>query len=132
MKRKQYLFDTHALVFWYTRQSVSKEFIKYFDAQNNLGNLCISSISFWELALLTKKGKLQIEDVESWRIELLTSTNLVLLEPSSSEMIKSVLLPDFHKDPFDRLLIVQANNNNATLVTKDKNISKYSVPVFWK
>ena len=48
-----------------------------------------------------------------------------------SEMIESVQLPNFHKDPFDRLLIVQANNKKAILVTKDPNIRKYSVAVFW-
>ena len=132
MKRNKYLFDTHALIFWYTRESVSKEFIKYFDKQNDLGNLFVSAISFWELALLTKRGKIEIYDVESWRIELLTNTNLVLLEPSVSEMIQSVQLPDHKNDPFDRLLVVQANNNNAVLVSKDSSIVKYDVSVFWK
>lgn len=132
MSAKKYLFDTHALIFWYTQVSVSSDFIKYFDKQNDLGNLFLSSISFWELALLAKKGKVEIEDVESWRIELLTNTNLVLLEPSASEMIQSVQLPDHHKDPFDRLLIIQANNNNASLISRDKSISQYDVSMFWK
>jgi len=61
--------------------------------------LLVSSISFWEAALLNKKGKIEIKDVESWRNELLANTSLVL--------------------------IVQANNNKATLVTKDLNIKKY-------
>ena len=132
MKREKYLFDTHALLFWYTREFVSKEFIEYFDRQNDLGNLFVSSISFWELALLAKKSKIEIEDVESWRIELLTNTNLILLEPSVSEMIQSVKLPAHHNDPFDRLLIIQANNNNVVLVSKDSSILKYDVSVFWK
>ena len=93
--------------------------------------MLVSSISFWEAALLNKKGKIEIKDVESWRNELLANTSLVLIVPSASEMIESVQLPDYHKDPFDRLLIVQANNNKATLVTKDLNIKKYSVPVYW-
>jgi len=131
MKRKLYLFDTHALIFWCNKQSVSEDFINYFDKQDQFGNLLVSSISFWEAVLLTKKGKIEIEDVELWRDELLSNTNLVLIDPSASEMIKSVQLPDFHKDPFDRLLIAQANNNNAILVTKDTNIKKYSVPVYW-
>ena len=132
MSGEKYLFDTHALIFWYTRESVSNDFIKYFDRQNDLGNIFLSSISFWELALLVKRGKIEIEDVESWRLELLTNTNLVLLEPSASEMIQSVQLPEHHKDPFDRLLIIQANNNNASLVSRDVTISKYAVSLFWK
>jgi PIN domain nuclease of toxin-antitoxin system len=46
-------------------------------------------------------------------------------------MIESVHLPDYRKDPFDRLLIVQAKKNNAVLVTKDEHISKYAVKTFW-
>lgn len=61
--------------------------------------MLVSSISFWEAALLNKKGKIEIKDVESLRNELLAHTSLVL--------------------------IVQANNNKATLVTKDPNIKKY-------
>ena len=132
MKGEKYLFDTHALLFWYTREYVSKEFIRYFDRQNDSGNLFASSISFWELALLAKRDKVEIGNVESWRIELLNNTNLVLWEPSASEMIQSVDLPDYHRDPFDRLLIVQANNRQAKLVSRDVNIAQYSVSVFWK
>ena len=56
MKRNAYLFDTHALIFWNNKESVSEEFIEFFDEQNQQGRLYISSISFWEVALLVKKG----------------------------------------------------------------------------
>jgi len=46
-------------------------------------------------------------------------------------MIDSVSLPDHHKDPFDRLLIAQANRRNMTLVTRDTDIAKYDVSLFW-
>jgi len=131
MKNNLYLFDTHALISLCNQQSVSDKFIKYFDKQEQLGNILVSAISFWETALLVKKGKLEIEDIESWRAQLFANTDLVFIEPSASEMIMSVQLPDFHKDPFDRLLIAQALSNKATLVTKDRNIQKYQVPVYW-
>ncbi len=53
------------------------------------------------------------------------------MDPSASAMIDSVLLPDIHKDPFDRLLIAQANQNHFLLVTKDQTIQKYEVETFW-
>jgi PIN domain nuclease of toxin-antitoxin system len=40
-------------------------------------------------------------------------------------------LPLVHKDPFDRILIVQAKLTGSTLVSPDKNFSKYPVEVFW-
>jgi PIN domain nuclease of toxin-antitoxin system len=132
VSRHRYILDTHALLFWYTRESVSESFIQYFDRQNDLGNLLISAIAFWELALLKTKGKIEIDDLDNWKNELLVNTRLEMVVPSSSEMIRSVELPDFHKDPFDRLLVIQAKTHNARLVTKDKNIAQYPVKVFWK
>lgn len=132
MKKKAYLFDTHALIFWNNNESISEEFISFFDNQVQKGRLYISSISFWEIALLVKKGRMSISDVHAWKNEILRNTNIRLIEPSASEMINSTLLPDHHKDPFDRLLIAQAMQNNLLIVTKDRNIDKYEVETFWK
>ncbi|MBA2349425.1 MAG: hypothetical protein H0V81_14145 [Solirubrobacterales bacterium] len=41
------------------------------------------------------------------------------------------LLPDHHRDPFDRLLVAQADVERATLVTSDAILSRYDVPVLW-
>ena len=131
MKKEAYLFDTHALVFWNNKETVSEEFINFFDNQMQQGRLYVSSISFWEIALLVKKGKIAISDLHAWKNEILNNTNIRLIEPSASEMIDSTLLPDHHKDPFDRLLIVQANQNKFLIVTKDRDIHKYQVKTFW-
>ena len=131
MRKKAYLFDTHALVFWNNRESVSEEFISFFDNQAQKGHLYVSSISFWEIALLVKKGRMSISDVHAWKNEILSNTNILLVEPSASEMIHSTLLPDHHKDPFDRLLIAQANQNSLRIVTKDRKIDKYEVETLW-
>ncbi len=130
-KKSLYLFDTHSLVFWSNKEIVSKEFIKFFDKQDQQCNLYVSSISFWEIALLVKKGKLEIEDIHAWKNELLKNTNIRLIHPSEAELIDSTLLPDYHNDPFDRALIAQTNHNNFKLVTKNEIIKKYKVPVFW-
>lgn len=131
MKKNAYLFDTHALLFWNNREFVSEEFITFFDDQAQKGHVYVSSISFWEIALLVKKGKISMSDVHAWKNEILSNTDIRLVEPSASEMIYSTLLPDYHKDPFDRLLIAQTNQNNLVLVTKDKDIQQYEVAVFW-
>jgi len=131
LKKDSYLFDTHALIFWSNKELVSDDFIKYFDKQDQKGNIFVSSISFWEIALLVKKGKIEMKDIHGWKNEILSNTNVKLINPTSSEMIDSTLLPDHHKDPFDRLLIAQAHRNKLLLVTKDKKIQKYTVSTFW-
>jgi len=131
LKRDHYLFDTHALLFWSNQVAVSEDFVKFFDKQEQSGTLFVSTIAFWEIALLVKKGRLAISDVHAWVSELTNNTNIHLIEPSASEMIDSTLLPDHHKDLFDRLLIAQANHHNLILVTQDRDIAKYDVKHFW-
>lgn len=126
-----YLFDTHALIFWVNKESVSPDFIQYFDQRDRNGLLYVSTISFWEIALLVQKGKVLIADLHMWKDQLLGRTNLRLLEPSATEMINSTLLPQHHKDPFDRLLIAQANHHDLKLVTQDQTIQQYTVGHFW-
>ena len=131
MKKDAYLFDTHALVFWNYKVAVSEAFVKYFDRQAQHGTLYVSSVTFWEVAFLVKKERLAIPDIHAWKDELLNYTSIQLIRPSSSEMIDSTLLPDHHKDPFDRLLIAQAIQNDLILVTQDQRIQKYDVRHIW-
>ena len=131
MRRQSYLFDTHSLIFWDNKEAVSKDYVKFFDQQDQKGKIYVSSISFWEISLLVKKGRIEIKDVHAWKNELLSNTNIRLIDPSASELIDSNLLPDHHKDPFDRVLITQANSRNLLFVTKDQTINEYDVSVFW-
>ncbi len=90
-----------------------------------------STVSFWEIALLVKKGRIAIEDIHGWQKSLVKNSQIRLMSPDPGEMIDSVFLPDLHKDPFDRLLISQARNNSCSLVTKDELIKQYHVKTFW-
>ena len=126
-----YFFDTHALIFWSTKEWVSKEFLDFFDIQTRQGNVLASAITFWEVALLSKKGKVEINNVHAWMSGLLENTAIKIINPSASDMIDSTLLPDHHRDPFDRLLIVQALRHNALFVTKDAAVMNYSIDTFW-
>jgi PIN domain nuclease of toxin-antitoxin system len=80
---------------------------------------------------LVKKGKVALNNIHAWKAELFKNTNLKLINPSVDEMIDATLLPNIHKDPFDRLLIIQANHHGALLVTKDLIIPQYDVQTFW-
>jgi PIN domain nuclease of toxin-antitoxin system len=126
-----YLLDTHALIFWFNKENMSSEFISFLDKQNEENTLFISPISFWEIALLVKKKRIEMEDPSGWQSNLMVHSQIKTMVPSAGEMIESVNLPDLHNDPFDRLLIVQAKNNNCLLVTKDKIIKQYDVKTFW-
>lgn len=130
---EEYLLDTHALLYWYTRNQneASEAFFEFFDQQNQIGSLKVSTICFLEIALLIKKGKIQIGDPYQWQSRLLEKTKLEVLSPSPKELMDSVFLPEYHKDPFDRTLIAQSIQHSLILVTKDSEIKKYALSTFW-
>ena len=49
----------------------------------------------------------------------------------SSEVIRIMSLPFIHKDPFDRIIIAQAKEENLTILTKDSNIPLYDIKTLW-
>ena len=82
------------------------------------------ALIFW-----VEKEEVSTEFIEFLDIQAHSPAKMI--EPIVSDMIDSTLLPNHHKYPFDRLLIAQANSSNAILVTRDAQISKYSVTTFW-
>ncbi|MCI0470306.1 MAG: type II toxin-antitoxin system VapC family toxin [Candidatus Aminicenantes bacterium] len=131
MKEEKYLLDTHSLFFWIIKEEISFDFIDFLDRQSKNGKVLISSVSFWEIALLKKRGRIDIEDIYRWTDDILSYSPAKIIEPTISDMIDSTLLPDYHKDPFDRLLVAQAKNNHAILVTRDRLIPRYSIGTLW-
>jgi len=126
-----YLLDTHALIFWVNQDNISSTLSQFLDEKSKFKQLMVSSISFWEIGLLMQKEKLRIADIFTWKKQLFENTNIKLIVPSVDEFLYSTQLPLYHKDPFDRILIIQANFHSAKLVTKDKAINQYDVEVFW-
>ncbi len=128
---KQYLLDTHALIFWCYKIDVTEKFLAFFDQQAKQGNLFCSAINFLEIALLDKKGRISIPDLEQWHAELQAHSSLHTITPSAVEMIRSASLPAIHKDLFDRLLVAQAQHHAMTLVSKDALVMQYDVQTIW-
>ena len=126
-----YLLDTHAFIFWINEEEISTDFVKFLDETNAKGKLYVSTVTFWEIALLVKKGRLEIDDLHVWKAEILNNTAIQVLSPSITEMIFSTELEDHHKDPFDRLLISQARQNKLEIVTRDRMFLKYAASIFW-
>lgn len=126
-----YLLDTHAFIFWINEEEISTDFVKFLDETNAQGKLYVSTVTFWEIALLVKKGRLQIDDLHVWKAEILNNTAIQVLSPSITEMIFSTELEDHHKDPFDKLLISQARQNKLKIVTRDSMFPKYNASIFW-
>lgn len=124
------LIDTQVLIWYVTSSdSISNRAKRLIDKQKKDGLIYVSSISIWEIALLTQKGRLNLStDVDSWvkKVEALTFLRFI---PVDNEIaLKSVTLPgNLHSDPADRIIIATANLLGATLITSDQKIRKYKL-----
>lgn len=132
MRSKLYLLDTHALILWAAPGGAHDGMVDFLDREAAQGRLMASTISFWETALQVKKQRIVISDIHTWKDELIANAPVKFIDPTPGDMIDSTLLPDHHRDPFDRILIAQAHSHGATIVTQDGLIKKYRVKTIWK
>ena len=124
----QYLLDTHAIL-WYVDAAP--------ELPVALRNLIDSSESFysvaslWEIAIKQSLGRLNraitIFDYDGFCRK--AGFRHVSILPAHLERIKA--LPDIHRDPFDRLLIAQAQEEGFSIVTRDGIIPQYPVQTLW-
>ena len=87
-----------------------------------------SSISVWEIARLMKEGKVFIpNDAVGFVEDLREQYGLDAIPPTDDIMILAAQLPDFHKDPADRIIIATSLAYNLTVVTGDGKFPQYGV-----
>jgi PIN domain nuclease of toxin-antitoxin system len=129
------VLDTHALVWWVTGDpALSRKARSAIERELAGGEILVSSISAWEIAMLVEREKLVLSmDVGSW-LATVADIEAVRFVPVDPEIaVKSVELPgEFHKDPADRMIVATARKFSVSLVTKDEKIRAYShVKTIW-
>ena len=94
--------------------------------------LFLSPVTSWEVAIKAASGKLQLpEPPGSYVPTRMAHQGLRPLPISHRHCLAVYGLPRHHGDPFDRLLVAQALEENLTLLTADREIRKYDVPLIW-
>ena len=96
--------------------------------------LIFSPISFWEMAIKQSLGRADFQLGKKWasRIESELRFNSAIkldLEIRHCERVET--LPWHHRDPFDRLLIAQAMEEDLTLLSRDRRFHHYDLAVAW-
>lgn len=129
------VLDTHTLVWWVSGDPLLSERARTaIEREQPDGDIIVSSISAWEIAMLVERGKLVLTmDVDSW-LSTVAQIDAVHFHPVDVEIAtKSVDLPgDFHKDPADRMIVATARKLAVPLVTKDDKIRAYAhVKTIW-
>src|SRR5690606_14796673 len=124
--RMSYLLDSHTFLWALLEQK--KLSPKVLDLlQDATHPVFVSSVSFWEISLKFRLGKLDLAGVSPEELpESARESGFDLLPPTPSEAAGYHLLEaEWHRDPFDRMLIRQAITHDLTLLSKDKTISQY-------
>jgi len=119
------LLDTHALLWWLEGgERLSWRARQVIAAVSTEVN--VSPASVWEASIKHAKGQLQIPpDLTSWvRKEQFIELPMLL---EHGELAGA--LPPHHGDPFDRILIAQAQVEGLTIVTRDRAFEAYEVPL---
>ena len=125
------LLDTHALL-WFCEGNAALSPAARAALEDDANERYVSHASAWEVAIKVGLGKLKLQVPYDVLFPGVVSANRFHLLPADcrhySELLK---LPLRHRDPFDRLLIAQANVHGLTLVSCDQTFPLYGVPLLW-
>jgi PIN domain nuclease of toxin-antitoxin system len=118
------LLDTHVLLWWLDDSPELSDPLKtLLDTEPSIH---VSAVSPWEIALKQSLGKLHgPEDLA----ERARDSQFTSLPITAEHCVRAGQLPPYHRDPFDRLLVAQAQIEAMTVVTRDGRIPRYDVPV---
>lgn len=125
------LLDTHAFIWWFNEpEKLSTRVLEILTDRGH--EVSLSVVSVWEMQIKMQAGKLKLAIPLRQLIREQVQTNGLRLLPV---VLKHVLaldsLPAYHKDPFDILLMAQANVEDVFLVSGDPALSSYPVKLLW-
>ena len=126
------LLDTQCWLWWFAQpERLSEEAITYIADETN--ELWFSVASIWEIGIKVAIGKLPLpESTDSYISSRLGQLGVTALEITATHALRAAALPLHHKDPFDRMLIAQAQLEDMTVVSADAIFRQYSdVSIIW-
>lgn len=119
----RYLLDTHTFLWWLKNSKMlGGECIKTISNPDN--DIYVSAVNLWEISIKKKIGKLK---APGNLVSISEEKGFLPLPITLTDGEELYRLPLLHKDPFDRMLVVQALNNHLTIITNDESITQYEI-----
>ena len=123
----KYLLDTHIFIWWLEADKrLNQNLRRIIDNPNNIK--FISVATFWEIVIKVHAKKLILKTPVR---NILKNFEFEVLNIDLPHILKLERLPDYHKDPFDRMLIAQAITEDLTIITADEKLKKYKIRVLY-
>jgi PIN domain nuclease of toxin-antitoxin system len=125
------LFDTHAFLWWVFDDSRLSATARG-QITDPASEVLFSAVSGWEIAIKARTGRLRVPaDVPGFVQEQVRRNRLRVLPVELRHALRVHALPDHHRDPFDRLLVAQAQVEVVPLLSRDPLLAAYEVAVRW-
>jgi PIN domain nuclease of toxin-antitoxin system len=125
------LLDTHALIWWMTNNPALPNPVRrlMIDKKNTI---IVSAASAWEMATKVRLGRLPAaSDITRNFQEYMVQSGFESLPVSADHGIRAGILPGPQRDPFDRMLIAQAQAEDLTIVSNEVTFDGYGVKRIW-
>ncbi len=121
------LLDTQCFLWWFAEpERLSESAIAHITDERN--ELWLSVASIWEVGIKVALGKLPLpEPAERYIPNRMAQLGAKSLEIRAAHAMRAAALPMHHRDPFDRMLIAQAQVDDMTIVSADKMLAQYDV-----
>lgn len=124
------LLDTHILI-WYAEGN-NRLSLKAKVALENSDNIkFVSVVSLWEIVVKANSNKVEFKQTFKEVNKFLINNKIKLISINIEHLNTLLTLPQYHKDPFDRLLIAQAITENLTIISADQYFKAYPIDVIW-
>jgi|SRR5438132_9717159 len=124
------LLDTHVLLWWLQGGSNLSSPARTI-VLNPAAKALVSAASAWEIAIKCKAGKLDAGGLVARFHSILEENRFVELPISAMHAIRAGLLEGSHKDPFDRMLVAQAQVEEVPIISNDKVFDRFSIRRVW-
>lgn len=121
------LLDTH-IILWYMEDNPRLGTAIRETMEQAAPQVFVSLASVWEMSIKSALGKLRMP---ANLAQALAATGVQLLSITLAHALAAGALPPHHRDPFDRMLVAQAQRSRLTLVTHDARMRPYDVAVLW-
>ncbi len=124
------LLDTHTLLWYIDGNEKISDAARTLIEEKGIVNF-VSIISLWEISIKISLGKLEILTPFSNFSQLINENGFEILPISFEDILLLTNLPFHHRDPFDRMLVVQSINNNLKILSRDEILDNYQVNRIW-